>query len=93
MIVIPAQFRERPIIKGEDAKRFIEREKEVDNKLKQKVLNRIIDSVKASMAFEGLEVSPEALEIGNRYLSGEITANEAVEMIKGMYKEKGVIEK
>ena len=92
MIIIPAEFREKPIITGEDAKRFIEREKEVNKKVKQNTLIRIIDSVKATMEFEGLEASPEALKIGMMYLNDEITANEAVEMIKGMYKEKGVIE-
>ncbi len=50
-----------------------------------KETERIINSTKATMAFEGLEASPEVLEIGKRYLNDEITANEAIEMIKELH--------
>lgn len=48
-------------------------------------LNKIIDSVNASMAFEGLEASPEALEIGEKYLNKEINIKEAIELIKKLH--------
>lgn len=60
----------------------------LDEQLKLKTLEKIIDSVEATMAFEGLKASPEALEIGRRYLDGEISSSEAVELIKGLHKAK-----
>ena len=48
-------------------------------------INKIINSVKATMAMEGLEASPEALEIGERYLNKEISIEEAIELIKKLH--------
>ncbi|MCE5220013.1 MAG: hypothetical protein LLF98_01795 [Clostridium sp.] len=38
---MPAKIRERPILKGEDAKRFLEREKQVDEKHQQLIDKKI----------------------------------------------------
>lgn len=48
-------------------------------------INRIIKSVNASLAIEGLKASPEALEIGERYLNKEISIEEAIELIKKLH--------
>lgn len=53
-------------------------------------LNKIINSVKASMAVEGLEASPEALEVGKKYLRDEIGAHEALELIKELHKKGNI---
>lgn len=57
-----------------------------DNQLKLKALEKIIDSVEATMAFEGLKASPEALEISGMYLRNEISGSEAVELVKGLHR-------
>lgn len=44
-------------------------------------INRMMASVQASMAVEGLKPSKKARAIGKKYLQGELTSKEAVEMI------------
>ncbi|MFZ3131843.1 MAG: antitoxin VbhA family protein [Desulfosporosinus sp.] len=44
--------------------------------------SRVISSVGASMAFEGLKPSAHAQKIGKQYLEGEIGSDEAIARIK-----------
>lgn len=48
-------------------------------------INKIIDSVNASLAIEGLKASPKALEIGKKYLNKEISIEEAIDLIKKLH--------
>lgn len=54
----------------------------ISYKIKQDNIIRIINSVKATMEFEGLTASPEALEIGEKYLNGKLGMYDAIEMVK-----------
>ena len=53
-------------------------------------IERIINSVNASMGFEDLEPSEEAKKIGRDYLEGKITTLEAIEMIKELHRARRV---
>lgn len=54
--------------------------------LSEKEIEQIIKNVKATMSFEGLEVTKEIDELGKRVLNGEISGDEAIEIIKVKYK-------
>ncbi len=54
-------------------------------KMDKKIMNKIIQSVNASMAIEDLYASKEAREIGKLYLENRITADEAVNRIKKLH--------
>jgi hypothetical protein len=49
---------------------------------KRKEIERVIASVQASMAVEGMKPSAKALAIGKQYLEGKISSEEAVAKIK-----------
>jgi hypothetical protein len=50
--------------------------------------NRVISSVRASMAFEGLKPSTYAQAVGKRYLEDKISSGEAVASIKARHSSK-----
>lgn len=50
--------------------------------------NRVISSVRASMAFEVLKPSMHAKAIGKRYLEDQISSGEAVASIKARHASK-----
>lgn len=50
--------------------------------------SRIISSVGASMACEGLKPSAHAEKIGKQYLEGKINSDEAIAKIKQMHAAK-----
>jgi hypothetical protein len=51
-------------------------------KKKRKEIERVIASVQASMAVEGMKPSAKAQAIGKQYLEGKISSEEAVAKIK-----------
>jgi hypothetical protein len=51
-----------------------------------KGVDKIIANVKASLAVEGLTPSKEGEAITRRYLLGEITSEEAIRLIKELYR-------
>ena len=55
--------------------------------LKKSMLNtnRIIESVVASLSFEGLKPSEQAQMLGKQYLEDKISSTEAVTRIKAMH--------
>lgn len=48
-------------------------------------MDKILKSVIASMSFEDLVSSGEAVELSKQYLQGEITAEECIVAIKKLY--------
>jgi len=58
--------------------------------LKKKILNtvktgRVINSVCASLAFEGLKPSAHAQNVGKQYLEDAISGKEAIARVKEMH--------
>lgn len=56
-------------------------------KIRAKRLNtkRVIASVGASLAFEGLKPSMHAQSVGKRYLEGKISSSEAIAKVKAKH--------
>lgn len=51
-----------------------------------KAIEQIISNVKATMGVEGLEITPDSEVLCRRVLNGEITGDEAIDIIKAKYK-------
>ncbi|MHB8066032.1 MAG: antitoxin VbhA family protein [Ruminiclostridium sp.] len=59
-----------------------------NNPRKSRVPEKVISSVKASMAFEGLKPSLQAQAIGKEYLEGKISGKVAAARIKENHSSK-----
>lgn len=66
-----------------DYKRF--RSDYMVKKLSDKRIDEMVESVRATMAVEGMELPPLAESLGIRMLKGEITRKEGIELIKEKY--------
>lgn len=51
-----------------------------------KTHDKIIESIKASMSFEGLEPSEYAIDLLRQYSNGKISKDEVIRKIKEKYK-------
>ncbi|WP_185750646.1 antitoxin VbhA family protein [Clostridium sp. KNHs214] len=51
----------------------------------EKEINKIIQNVKATMNIEGIEMPLVSEQLGRKVLKGEITAEQAVKLIKDRY--------
>lgn len=47
--------------------------------------SKAVASANANIALEGLTVSPEVETVNARFLRGEITSHEQIEIVRGMY--------
>lgn len=55
---------------------------EANVKLSEDRINKIIENVKTTMLVEGMCPSNETIEIGKLLLNGEITEDQAIELVK-----------
>ena len=53
---------------------------------KEQNIDRIIANTNATLAVEGLEPSKIAVEITRKHLAGEITSEQAIDLIKKLYR-------
>jgi len=60
----------------------------MEKKLSEQKINKMVESVRATMAVEGMELPPLAESLGRRMLKGEITQKEGIEIIKEKYQLK-----
>ncbi|WP_241422482.1 antitoxin VbhA family protein [Candidatus Contubernalis alkaliaceticus] len=68
-------------------KKIIRTKRIETKKIRPKRLNtkRVIASVGASLAFEGLKPSMHAQVVGKRYLEGKISSSEAIAKVKAKH--------
>ena len=53
---------------------------------KEQNIDRIIANTKATLAVEGLKPSKVATQITRKFLAGEITSEQAIQLIKKLYR-------
>ena len=57
-----------------------------EKKMTSENIERILANAKATLAVEGLKPSKIAVEITRIYLAGEITSEQAISLIKKLYR-------
>jgi|AntRauTorcE11898_2_1112593.scaffolds.fasta_scaffold66661_2 F0F1-type ATP synthase membrane subunit b/b' len=57
-------------------------------KMSSKEIKEAIENVKASLAVENIEVDKLSISIGEKYLKGEMSSEEAIDMITNYIKSK-----
>lgn len=57
----------------------------MEKMISDKRIDKMVESVRATMAVEGMELPTLAESLGRRMLKGEITQKEGIEIIKEKY--------
>lgn len=58
----------------------------MDNVLNENENEKIINNIKASMSFEGMNLDKSDIDLINSFLDNKITEQEGIEMIKNEFK-------